>query len=134
MQREVCVMGDQRVERRQVYSRPQWASFQANGGLGGTSSPPSSPPPNTTQPRPTLSPAQSYDLVCKVRTVSTRQHHERYLIIIRFFLSCPFVDYYLDNRKVLTVYFTFEFSLRFTFIFLDLSIQSHFSVLPHYYY
>lgn len=61
-------MSGNRVERRLVYSRPQWASFQANGGV--PKSPPlsSSQPPASANHRPVLNPAQVCDLVCKVVT------------------------------------------------------------------
>ncbi|XP_054269967.1 ras-related protein Rab-37 isoform X2 [Macrosteles quadrilineatus] len=63
-------MGDQRVERRLVYSRPQWASFQTNGGVPRSPPPPTTPPPHSPPPansqRPTLNPEQICDLVCKV--------------------------------------------------------------------
>lgn len=60
-------MADQRVERRVVSSRPQWANIQANGGRP-RSPPPASPPPYTppANQRPVLNPAQTCDLVCKV--------------------------------------------------------------------
>ncbi|KAG8310419.1 hypothetical protein J6590_064447 [Homalodisca vitripennis] len=64
-------MGDQRVERRLVYSRPQWASFQANGGVPRSPPPPASPPPHSPPPsanqRPVLNPVEVCDLICKVR-------------------------------------------------------------------
>ncbi|XP_046680102.1 ras-related protein Rab-37 isoform X2 [Homalodisca vitripennis] len=63
-------MGDQRVERRLVYSRPQWASFQANGGVPRSPPPPASPPPHSPPPsanqRPVLNPVEVCDLICKV--------------------------------------------------------------------